>query len=129
MEQDGSEGQLTQERPKYATDRKSLEQDSTVDFFRAGGPGGQHRNKNDTAVRLKHIPSGLIVTATKRRSQHANLETAFEHLAEKLEALNYVPKKRRPTKPTFGSKEKRLKEKTRRAQTKQLRQSVKSSDD
>lgn len=79
-----------------------------VEFFVAGGPGGQHRNKTETGVRLHHGPSGTIVTATERRSRGDNLDTAWERLRARLEKLNHVPKKRRATKPTRGSKERRL---------------------
>ena len=64
----------------YPTDRESLERDSDLEFIKASGPGGQHRNKVETGVRLVHRPTGITVTATERRSQHANREAAFERL-------------------------------------------------
>lgn len=79
-----------------------------MEFFVAGGPGGQHRNKTETGVRLHHAPSGTLVTATERRSRTDNLDTAWERLRERLTKLNAVPKKRHKTKPTRGSKERRL---------------------
>jgi hypothetical protein len=51
-----------------------------VDTFRASGPGGQHRNKTDSAVRLRHLPTGLTAQAVERRSQHQNLAHALERL-------------------------------------------------
>lgn len=58
--------------------------DVRVDTFRASGPGGQHRNKTDSAVRLTHLPSGVVVTATESRSQHQNRSVAFTRLSELL---------------------------------------------
>src|SRR6266478_9912580 len=84
----------------YPTDRASLERDSDMEFFIASGPGGQHRNKVETGVRLIHRPSGITVTATERRSQHANREVAFERMTERLEEFQRVVKPRKPTRPT-----------------------------
>ncbi len=50
--------------------------------YRASGPGGQHRNKTESAIRLIHQPSGITVTATERRSQHENRSKAVERLRE-----------------------------------------------
>jgi ribosome-associated protein len=83
-------------------------------FFVASGPGGQHRNKTESGVRLVHAPTAVTVTATERRSQAQNRGAALERMRERLVALTHVPKKRRPTRPTRGSKERRLKEKKAR---------------
>src|SRR5215467_8666405 len=69
----------------YPTDREALERDCDIDFFIASGPGGQNRNKVETGVRLVHRSSGIVVTATERRSQYANREAAFERMAARLE--------------------------------------------
>ena len=106
---------------KYETDRDALEQACDMEFFVAGGPGGQHRNKVETAVRLTHRPSGIIVTATERRSQSANRDAAYERMAEKLLALQVVQKPRRATRPSAGVKEKRLDGKKRKSEIKQSR--------
>lgn len=63
------------------------ENELRVDFFRGTGPGGQHRNKTSTAVRLTHQPSGIVITRTSGRSQSANLESAKAELEEKLKVL------------------------------------------
>jgi hypothetical protein len=55
-----------------------------VHLHRTGGPGGQHRNKVSSAVRLRHLPSGLVVTASERRSQHENKANALQRLREGL---------------------------------------------
>ena len=57
---------------KWSTDPEVLEKEVVWSFFRGGGPGGQHRNKVETGVRLFHPPSGITVTATEGRSQYRN---------------------------------------------------------
>ena len=97
--------------PPYSTDRDVLEKEVRVDVFRASGPGGQHVNKTESALRLTHIPSGVVVIAQDSSSQHRNRDIAFERLIERLVKLNYVPKKRYKTKPTRSSVEKRIESK------------------
>jgi protein subunit release factor B len=108
---------------RYPTDRASLERDSEVEFFIASGPGGQHRNKVETGVRLMHRPSGITVTATERRSQYANRERAFERLAEHLQILQHRRPPRIATRPGAASRERRLQAKRRHSLLKQLRTS------
>jgi protein subunit release factor B len=92
-----------------------------VTVFRAPGPGGQHRNVTESAVRLQHRPSGLVVIGRRERSQRRNLEDALGRLRERLRILLIPPKKRRPTRPTAASREKRLEEKRRRSRIKRQR--------
>jgi protein subunit release factor B len=106
---------------KYPTDRESLERDCDLEFFVAGGPGGQHRNKVETGVRLTHRPTGLVVTATERRSQSANRDAAYERMAEKLEKLQRPRKPRKATKPSAESKRKRLEHKRKQSERKRGR--------
>jgi ribosome-associated protein len=113
--------------PTYATDRDALETACRVEFVRDSGPGGQHRNKRYTGVRLVHEPSGLVVMATERRSQSMNKALAFERMAEKLKAKQHKPKKRRATRPTRGSVKRRLESKSKVGQKKAGRR--KPSDD
>lgn len=108
----------------YPGDRAALERDCTVEFFIAGGPGGQHRNKVETGVRLVHRPSGLMVTATERRSQYANREMAFERMAERLAAAQRRQTPRVATRPTAASRERRLLAKRHKALNKQRRTTV-----
>jgi protein subunit release factor B len=56
----------------------------TVDTYRASGPGGQHRNKTESAIRLTHRPTGVVVTATERRSQHENRHRAVVRLRKAI---------------------------------------------
>jgi ribosome-associated protein len=88
------------------------------EFFVASGPGGQHRNKAATGVRLAHGPSGAVVTATERRSQAQNRGAALRRLRARLAALAREPRVRRPTAPTRASRERRLAEKRRRGERK-----------
>jgi ribosome-associated protein len=99
--------------PIYPTDRASLERDCDIQYFVATGPGGQHRNKVETGVRLTHRPTGIVVTATERRSQRANREAAYERIAAKLEEMQKPVEPRIATKPSAASRERRLDEKRR----------------
>ena len=105
----------------YPTDRDSLERDCDLEFFIASGPGGQHRNKVETGVRLTHRPSGISVTATERRSQHANREVAYERMAARLEEMQHISPPRKPTRPTAASRKRRLEAKRRAALLKRQR--------
>ena len=92
-----------------------------VTAFKAGGPGGQHKNKTLSAIRLHHRPSGLVLIGRRERSQKRNLDDALSRLRERLVRLLTPPKKRKPTKPTRASGEKRLDAKRRRARIKKDR--------
>ncbi len=106
---------------RYPTDRESLERDSEISFFVAGGPGGQNRNKVATGVRLRHLPSGLVVTATERRSQAANREAAFERLARRLHQAAHVEAPRIATRPSRAARAERLVDKRLRSLVKKAR--------
>lgn len=99
----------------HATDRETLEGEVRIDTYRASGPGGQHVNKTNSAIRITHEPSGVVVIAQDSSSQFRNKELAFERLIEKLKKLNHVPKKRFATKPSRASKERRIETKKTRA--------------
>lgn len=92
-----------------------------VDTFRAGGPGGQHQNTTDSAVRLVHLPTGIRVTARDDRSQHRNRALALGRLRDKLEKRNNPPPPRVATRIPAAEKRRRLEAKRRKSRTKRLR--------
>ncbi len=92
-----------------------------VETFRSSGPGGQHVNKTESAVRLKHLPSGVVVTSQEERSQHRNKALCLQKMREKIERMNYRPARRVPTRVPQSMKNRTLKEKARRSQIKRLR--------
>jgi protein subunit release factor B len=84
------------------------EGDLEITFYKGSGPGGQHKNKRETAVRIRHLPTGITVTASEERSQALNRENALRRLGEKLDALRRRRKKRHATAPSRASRERRL---------------------
>lgn len=92
-----------------------------VETFRASGPGGQHVNKTESAVRLRHLPSGVVVTSQQERSQHRNKALCLQKLRDKVERLNYRAPKRVPTRTPRSAKNRTLEEKARRSQIKRMR--------
>jgi ribosome-associated protein len=127
---------------KISIDEREIDEQ----FVRASGPGGQNVNKLSTAVQLRfdvrHSPSlppevrtrlerlagarltrdgVLVIIAQRHRTQGRNREDALERLLELIRQAAVVPIKRRPTKPTKGSRERRIEGKKRRSGLKRLR--------
>ncbi len=132
-----------------AIDERELEEQ----FVRSSGPGGQNVNKLATAVQLRfdvrHSPSlphdvrlrlerlagqrltkdgVLVIIAQRHRTQERNRQDALDRLIELIQRAAVVPKRRRPTKPTAGSRKRRLESKKRRGTIKGLRQAKPAFD-
>jgi ribosome-associated protein len=122
-------------------------------FVRASGPGGQNVNKLSTAVQLRfdvrHSPSlapdvrarlewlagsrltndgVVVITAQRHRTQARNRQDALDRLIDMIRQAAIAPRKRRPTKPTRASRERRIEGKKRRGGIKHLRRSKPSFD-
>jgi ribosome-associated protein len=123
-----------------AMDVESIRSEIAFRFSRSSGPGGQHAQKTSTRVEalfdveestglgaaerrrvLERLGPVVRAIAQDERSQLRNRELATDRIIEQLRAAVKVQRKRRPTKPTAASKERRLDEKKRRGQTKRLR--------
>jgi ribosome-associated protein len=107
---------------------EELLRECEVETFRSSGPGGQHVNKTESAVRLRHKPSGVVVTSQQERSQHRNKQLCLEKLRKKIERLNYQPAKRVPTRVPAAVKNRALEEKARRSNIKRLRAKPSTED-
>lgn len=119
------------------------------EFVRASGPGGQHVNKTDSAVQLRfdvrnspNLPDEvrarlerlagsrltrdgvLVLVADRYRSQRRNRDDALERLVDLIREAAVPPRPRRPTRPTFGSKQRRLEGKAKRSEVKRMRGKV-----
>jgi ribosome-associated protein len=135
--------------PHISIDEREIEES----FVRSSGPGGQNVNKLSTAVQLRFdvrrspsLPGDvrerlvrlagsrmtndgvLVIIAQRHRTQPRNREDALDRLIELIRQAAVRPVKRRPTKPTKASRERRIEGKKRRANTKHLRRSRPSFD-
>jgi protein subunit release factor B len=94
-----------------------------VATFRATGPGGQSVNTTDSAVRLSHRPTGIVVVCRQQRSQLRNKQECLGRLRERIaQHLAPPPPPRKPTQPTAEAVERRLGDKARTSEVKRARQ-------
>jgi protein subunit release factor B len=109
------------DKEKYTIDIETLKKEIEVSFFKSSGPGGQRKNKRETAVKIFHPPSGLTVIATEHRLQAKNRELALKRLQDKLLELNKEKKPRIPTTMPESVKEKIIEEKKKQSEKKKQR--------
>jgi peptide chain release factor len=101
-----------------------LKRDIKFHFYRSSGPGGQRKNKVETAVRVTHLPTGITASATESRSQAQNRALALERLQEKLRKRSLRKKPRIKTAVPTKVAERRLFGKKLTARKKQVRGKV-----
>ena len=103
--------------------------DIRIEYFRASGPGGQRRNKKETAVRVTHLPTGISALGTESRHRSRNLKAALSRLRGRLDAERRCVKARVPTRPNRSALERRLVDKKFIGRKKSLRGKVDISED
>lgn len=99
-----------------------------IDYYRGSGPGGQHRNTSETGVRITHLPTGLVATATESRSRLRNKQRAMQRLEEKLAVRFKKPRPRLKTRPGKAAVSKRLEGKRLLSAKKNMRKKVVDRD-
>jgi protein subunit release factor A len=100
-----------------------------VSTFRSGGKGGQHQNKTESGVRVRHCPSGIVVVCRDERSQYMNKMRALAILQERLKKRAEKPKPRIATKVGEAQKARRRETKKRAATKKQMRRKPARDED
>jgi ribosome-associated protein len=108
---------------------EALQRQCRFSSFRASGKGGQHVNVTDSAVRLTHLPTGLVVTSQKERSQYLNKQECLKKLREKVAKLNYRKPKRIPTRIPTSVKAENLAKKAKHSKKKRLRRIEPADED
>jgi len=121
MSEDHKDKEKNRRIPRIPHTDEELLKECRQETFRSSGPGGQHANTTESAVRLKHTPTGIIVTAQDERSQHRNRAIALTRLRKALEKKRHKPKPRIRTRVPRSSRRKRVDGKKRRGERKKMR--------
>ena len=110
-------------------DLEQLEKEVEITTYQASGPGGQHRNRTYSAVRMKHLPTGIVVTAADSRSQHENRKIALKRLASRLAEHLHEDPPRVPTRKSRAARERERSEKQRQSEKKKSRRRPAPTDE
>jgi len=113
---------------KIPVSAEALLDECVVETFRASGPGGQNVNRRETAVRIRHVPTGIVVTCQRERSQRRNKKYALEELRRRLDALARPVAARIPTDVPRAARDRVLKSKRRRGVRKLQRRTPRIDD-
>lgn len=106
-------------------DLERLEKEVEFTAYQASGPGGQHRNRTFSAIRAKHLPTGIVVTASDSRSQLRNRKIALERLRDRLVEHFHEDPPRKPTRKGKAVREREKRERQRESEKKKLRRKPK----
>ena len=115
-----SEGALTyRDYARYARlPLDELAKQCEVETFHASGPGGQGVNTADSAVRMRHVPTGIVAVSREQRSQLQNRNACLRKIHDRLAARAIRPKQRKATRPSAAARQRRLDAKRRRSDLK-----------
>ena len=108
---------------------EELARDCEFEAFRGHGPGGQGINTTDSAVRARHLPTGIVVTCRESRSQFQNRQKCLRKIREELERRGAPRQHRVPTQPTRSSQIRRVDDKKAHGETKRLRRKIHGWDE
>ncbi len=102
-------------------DPEELEREVEFTAYQASGPGGQHRNRTFSAIRARHLPTGIVVTAADSRSQLRNRKIALERLRERLIEHYHVDPPRKPTRKGRAVRQRERREREKLSEKKRQR--------